>query len=327
MAVGTIRPYNTAMPARVHISVVIPVYGQMLNLQALYDRLRQSLSALTEEFEIVMVNDASPDNAWEVIQTLCQSDDRVRGINLSKNFGQHSAITAGIDQCRGDWVVIMDCDLQDPPEEIVKLYRKAQEGYDVVFGKRTERNDSVNKKFFSRLFFWTIRYGCGLEHEPETSNFGIYSKRVVDVAKANENQQMPFIRRLHDLGFKRGHVEVEHAERESGKSSYTISKKLSLALDSIISYSNRPLKLAAAGGFIIAMLSFCFALVLVLQYLLFERPPAGWTSVIVSLYFIGGLLMANLGIMGLYIGKVFDVARNKPNYVVQETTFDKEIGK
>ncbi|KAA9129740.1 glycosyltransferase family 2 protein [Marinihelvus fidelis] len=311
------------MTARVHISVVTPVYGRSLDLVTLYERIRTSLSSITEDFEIVMVNDASPDNAWEVIQKLSGRDRRVKGVNLSKNFGQHEAITAGIELSRGEWVVVMDCDLQDPPEDIPKLYNKALNGFDIVFGKRKERNDSATKKTLSRLFFLFIKHGCGLEHEPETANFGIFSRRVVKETQNNARMQMPFMRRLHDLGFRRSHVQVGHNHREIGESSYSLRKRISLAFDSVISYSNRPLKFAVACGFSMSAISAIYAAVVIAQYLFLQKPPAGWASVIVSLYFIGGLLLAIVGVLGLYVGKVFDVARGRPAYVVQETTFEK----
>lgn len=304
------------------ISVVIPVYGHALPLAELHDRICATVSHITETFEIVLVNDASPDNAWEIIRQLSRDDPRVRGINLSRNFGQHAAITAGMLATSADWVVVMDCDLQDPPEEIEKLYSKAREGYEVVFGKRAERQDSFGKKLFSHVFFAFIRYGCGLQHEPETANFGIFSKRVVEAAKAHQGQQAPFMQLLHNLGFRRTHVEVAHAARTHGASSYTLTKRLSLALDSILAYSNRPLKIATAVGFCISAVSFLAVLWLVAKYIFHDQPLAGWTSMIASIYLVGGLLIANLGILGLYIGKVYDAAKNRPLYIVQETTPD-----
>lgn len=306
------------------ISVVTPVYGRVLRLSELHERICAAVSRITDDFEIVMVNDASPDNAWEVIRGLSEMDPRVRGINLSRNFGQHAAITAGMEATSADWVVVMDCDLQDPPEEIEKLYGKAMEGYEIVFGKRIERQDSFGKKLFSRMFFAFIRYGCGLQHEPETANFGIFSRRVVEAAKANK-QQTPFMQLLHNLGFRRGHVEVAHAAREHGKSSYTLVKKLSLAFDAVLSYSNRPLKMAIVAGFCISAISLLAVMWLVASYIFYDRPLAGWTSLIVSIYLIGGLSIANLGILGLYIGKVLDAAKHRPLYIVQETTPDRII--
>lgn len=308
------------------ISVVTPVYGHTLRLEELHERICTALSRITDDFEIVMVNDASPDNAWQVIQQLAEKDPRVRGINLARNFGQHAAITAGMEVMSGDWMVIMDCDLQDPPEEIEKLYRKALEGNDIVFGKRLERQDSVGKKFFSRLFFAAIRYGCGLDHEPETANFGIFSKRVVQVARANKRSQTPFMQLLHDLGFPRSHVEVSHAARSHGQSSYTFAKKLSLALDSIVSYSTRPLKLAVLAGLCTSAASMLAVGWLVISYVFYDRPLAGWTSLIASIYLVGGLLIANMGVLGLYVGKVFDVAKGRPLYVVQDVTMSREVG-
>ncbi|HIP48249.1 MAG TPA: glycosyltransferase [Lutibacter sp.] len=308
---------------KVHISVVTPVYECGNSLKKLYERLENSLSQITNSFEIIMVNDASPDNAWETIKLLSEKDTRVKGINLSRNFGQHRAITAGLDFTQGEWVVVMDCDLQDQPEEILKLYNKAQEGYDVVFGKRTQRQDNYFKTLASKTFYKVYDYLTGYDTDHSIANFSIISKNVVKNFRKMGEQHKPYGYFVNWLGFKRADIEIEHASRLEGKSSYSLKKLIDLATDNIISQSNKPLKMSIKFGFTMSFFSAGYALYLIARYLLADISVAGWTSVMVSIYFVAGLLLVNLGFVGLYIGKIFDETKKRPLYVVDETTFSK----
>ena len=307
-----------------YISVVTPVYGCCETLEILYARLVKTLTSITNDFEIIMVNDSSPDNAWETIKFLTKKDKRVRGINLSRNFGQHRAITAGLDFAQGKWVVVMDCDLQDQPEEILKLYNKAQEGYDIVFGKRYSRKDSFFKKLGSNLYHKTYNYFTETKRDNSIANFSIISSKVVEKLRMLREQNRSYPLFVNWLGFNTVNINIEHARREEGHSSYTLKKLIELATDSIASQSNKPLKLSIKFGFFLAFVSLIYSTWLIIKYFLFSIPVEGWTSVMVSIFFIGGLLFANMGILGLYIGKTFDETKNRPIYVIQETTFDKE---
>lgn len=306
----------------IHMSVIIPVYGCGFSLDELYERLKATLTSITENFEIIMVNDASPDNAWEIIKLLSQNDSRVRGINFSRNFGQHRAITAGLDCAKGDWAVVMDCDLQDQPEEIIKLYNEAQKGFDIVFGRRNRRKDSFFKKLGSKLFYIIYDYFTESKIDNTVANFSIISSNVVEQLRLLREQNRTYPLFVNWIGFKRTNINIEHAQRKEGGSSYTLQKLINLAIDSIVSQSNKPLKLSIKFGFLLSLVSLFYATWLVLRYFVYSVPVAGWTSVMVSIYFIGGLLFANMGILGLYIGKAFDEAKNRPLYIVQETTFD-----
>ncbi len=306
------------------ISVVTPVYGCCDNLNSLYERLRDTLSTITEEYEIIMVNDASPDNAWEVIKELSQKDNRVKGVNLSRNFGQHKAISAGLEYARGEWTVVMDCDLQDQPEDIIKLYGKAIEGYDIVFGRRFERKDSIYKKFSSKMFYIVNDYLTENKLDSTVANYSIISRRALDSVLRLKEQNRVYSLFANWVGYKKIEIDIEHAKRPEGKSSYTLYKMINLAIDSIVSQSNKPLRLAIKFGFILSLLSFLYGAWLIIRYYAFSIAAEGWTSVMVSIYFIGGLMFANMGMLGLYIGKIFDEAKNRPIYLVQETTFDVE---
>ncbi len=308
----------------IHISIITPIYGCSNSLPQLYNRLVKTLSTITNDFEIIMVNDASPDNAWENIKILAQEDKRVKGINFSRNFGQHRAITAGLDYAKGDWVVVMDCDLQDQPEEILKLYNKAQEGYDVVFGRRHQRKDSSFKRLGSKVFYKILDYFTESKIDNSIANFSIVSSNVVNQLRKLREQNRLYPLFVNWVGFKRTDIDIDHAQRKDGESSYTFKKLVDLAIDAIVSQSNKPLKLAIKFGFTLSVLSLVYTFWLVMRYLIFSIPIAGWTSMMVSIYFIGGLLFANMGILGLYIGKIFDETKNRPLYLIEETTFDGE---
>ncbi|HEU5139329.1 MAG TPA: glycosyltransferase [Bacillales bacterium] len=301
------------------LSIVTPVYKAESCLVELYKRLKSSLGPITTDFEIIMVNDHSPDNSWNVIERLSRLDSRVKGIDLSRNFGQHYAITAGLDYADGQWTVVMDCDLQDRPEEIPKLYRKAKEGYDVVFGRRCGRRDNRLKRWSSKLFYKIYDYFTEKRSDTTIANFSICSKKVVENFRGLREQNRSFPLFIKWMGFRATSIDIEHAERFDGKSSYNLAKLVNLAVDGIVSQSNKPLKLSIKFGFLVSLISFLYGLYLMYRYFFLFQPVAGWTSVMVSIYFIGGLIFANFGIIGLYIGKVFDEVKDRPLYIVQET--------
>ncbi len=302
-----------------HISVIIPVYGCCNNLKLLCERLVKTLNHLSQEYEIIMINDASPDNSWGMIHSIAQHNPRIKGLNLSRNFGQHHAITAGLDFANGDWVVVMDCDLQDPPEEIIKLYNKAQEGYDIVFGRRVLRKDSFLKKLGSKVYFKILNYFTESNVDNRIANFSIISSGVLNQLRKLKEQNRSYPLFINWLGFEKTVIDIEHDARESGNSSYTLKKLITLAIDNIISQSNKPLRLSIKFGFLLAFASLSYSIFLVTRYFVQGTPVEGWTSVIVSIYFIGGLLFANMGVLGLYIGKVFDQAKNRPLYIIGQT--------
>jgi dolichol-phosphate mannosyltransferase len=314
-------PLSTRMDARPpHISVVAPAYRCSECIPELCRRLTTVLETIDPNFEIVLVNDASPDRDWEVIQELARADHRIKGVNFSRNFGQHHAITAGVDHASGDWVVVMDCDLQDQPEEIPNLYRAATEdGKDVVFALRKDRQDSRIKILASRSFGFVLSSLSELPINHRVANFSIFSRRV-----ARSYRRLREGSRSHGLtllwcGFKSGYVEAQHAPRFAGKSTYNLRRSVKLAIESITSQSNKPLRMSIRFGFAMAVLAMGFALYLAVRKLFFDDSVSGWTSTIVSLYFIGGLLIANMGVVGLYLGKVFDETKRRPIYIVADT--------
>lgn len=300
------------------ISVVAPAYRCGSCLKELHRRLCLTLEQLTPHFEIILVNDASPENDWQIIRELASADPRVRGINLSRNFGQHHAIAAGIDHAFGEWVVVMDADLQDQPEEILRLYARAQEGYDVVFATRGNRQDPFLKKLYSRLFTRVINALSSVHVVEGLSNFSIFNRQVADQFRALRERTRSFGLLMLWLGFRASYVEVVHGTRFAGTTSYTFLKALRFALDSLVSQSDQPLRVSIKLGFLTSALSALYACWLAIRYYLLDVSVAGWTSVMVSLFFLTGVVLADLGIIGLYLGKVFDEAKRRPLYVVRE---------
>ena len=302
----------------IELSVITPVYKAEECLEELYRRLVAVLERTGEPFEIVMVNDGSPDDSWRLIRELASRDTRVKGINLSRNFGQHYAITAGLDHCRGRFVVVMDCDLQHVPEDISRLYAKALDGYDIVLVRRMRRYDSPLKKLASRLFITVYNYLSDIKVDPDISSYSIISRRVVEALRSLREGNRTYPLLLHWIGYDVAYIDGEHAKRFAGKSAYSLAKSINLAIESVCSQSNRPLRLSIQFGFLLSLGSILFASWLAMRYFFLNVTVAGWTSTIVSLFFLSGLLFANIGVLGLYLGKVFDESKRRPLYFVKE---------
>lgn len=304
---------------KIKISVVIPCYKCSFHLNELHSRLVATLSDISSDYEIILVNDQSPENDWEVITELAEKDKKVIGINFARNFGQHYAITAGLDYCSGDWVVVMDGDLQDQPEEIIKMYNKANEGYDIVAGIRKQRKDFFLKRFCSKLFYFVFNYLTDQEFDNRVANYGIYSKKVIDSIKLIREQNRNFSLFVLWSGFKRAEIDIEHAQRTVGASAYNFQKLLNLAFDSIVAHSNKLLKLTVKLGLFTSLISFFCVIWLVLRYFFWGLPVAGWTSMVASLYLTTGVLIFIIGVVGIYVGKIFDEVKNRPLYIVSES--------
>ncbi|MGD0278314.1 MAG: glycosyltransferase family 2 protein [Smithella sp.] len=302
------------------ISIVVPVYGCHGTLEPLYKRVAAAIALIPSSFELIFVDDCGPGNPWEVINNLAQLDSRVIGLKMSRNFGQHSAIMAGVDIARGNWLVIMDCDLQDRPEEIPRLWAKAREGYDAVIGRRVERQDGFFKRLSSHLFHWFFGWMTDQNSDAAQANFGIYARKVVDVVKTIPVQSRVFSLLVRYASFKITSIDVVHGRRAEGKSSYTLSRKLLLAMNIIVSCSDKPLKIYVRFMSFMAVAVFCFGLSFFIRYFLFDYMPAGWTSAMVSLFFLLGILFSGMVILGVCIERVFNHAKERPLYVVKDRT-------
>lgn len=304
--------------ANPHISVVIPIYNCAENVHELYNRLINSLEKIDNNFEIIFVNDASPQNDWEIIKDLAMQDYRIKGINLSRNFGQHHAITAGLDYSTGEWVVVMDGDLQDQPEEIYKLYCKAQEGVQIVYGRRIDRQDSFWKKQSSKLFYKVFSYLTDTNQDYTIANFGIYNRRVINSLLPMRESLRYFPTAVRWVGFTSTTVDIIHNKRNSGFSSYSFTNRLNLALDVILAFSDKPLKIIAKFGALISLLSFGYAIYIFCMALLNNRQVEGWSSLMVSIWFLSGIIIFILGLTGMYISKTFNETKGRPIYIVRE---------
>ena len=300
------------------LSIVSPVYHGEKMVEQLVERISKSVSTITPDYEIILVNDASPDNSWLKIKELCAKEPRVKGVNLSRNFGQHYAISAGLSVCSGEWIVVMDCDLQDRPEEIPHLYNKAQEGFDIVYARRVVRHDGFFKRISSKIFHSVFDWLSGIKTDSSISNFGIFNQKVI-----NEYNKMGEVARSFDslikyLGFNIGTVDVKHDSRGEGKSSYTFKKLLSLSFDVMISNTNKPLKMAIGFGFFMAFISFCLAVYNIVAKYVGNIGVEGYTTTVFSRWFVGGILLMMLGILGLYVGKIFDQVKQRPIFVIRD---------
>lgn len=300
------------------ISVVIPVYGCRAALPELHRRLCESLEQIVDTFEIILVDDCCPQNSWEEIKKLCEKDRRVVGMHMSRNFGQIKAITAGLDKSRGDWIVVMDCDLQDRPESIIELYNKAQEGYDVVFAKREGRVDSAITKFLSRSFYKVYDYFTDGTFDSSICNFSISKRKVIDAYCRMREQNRAYTMFIRWLGFNQTAINLKADARYEGESSYNMKKKLKMAFEIITSQSNKPLMISVKAGFTIAVIALIYIIYVIVRALVVGDTLAGWPSLIGSIYLMGGILLCALGVVGIYVGNIFNEAKNRPIYVISE---------
>jgi len=301
--------------SNIRISVVTPVYGCEECLVELCDRLRSSLGKITDNYEIILVNDASRDDSWNVICALSAQEKRIKGINFSRNFGQHYAISAGLDTADGDWVVVMDCDLQDRPEDIIKLYEKAQEGYDIVFANN---NGKKNNRLTSKLYYKLHK--ALTKEDSVTASFIILSKRVVLTLRQFREKHRLILKLLQCVGFTRSEVKVNADQRLKGTSSYTFMMRAKLGIFGIISSTTRLLRAGILFGTFTSAFSFLFGIYVLISKLTIEDYAAGWSSLIVSIFFVGGIIMILLGIIGVYLEVMFDEVKSRPLYIIKGTT-------
>lgn len=300
------------------ISVVSPVYKSEKIVSELARQLVENISKVTDNFEIILVCDGSPDNSWYEIEKCCKSDKRIVGIDLSRNFGQHFALSAGLKYAKGEWVVVMDCDLQDNPAEIPNLYKKAQEGYDIVFAKRKHRKDNFLKKLSSKMFHYCYSKLSGVDSDRDISNFSILNRCVVEEFNRLKDKSRSYYTLLTYLGFERASIEVEHQARYEGKTSYSLKRLLELSLNIMLSNTNKPLILVVKFGFSVVLFSIFMVLYNLLAKFLGIIDLSGFTSTVISIWLIGGLNIFIVGVVGLYIDKIFNQVKDRPLYIVKQ---------
>lgn len=313
-------------PVKGLLSVVSPVYGCEGCLEELVLRVRAAVAQTGMALELLLVNDGSPDRSWERITELASLYPQVRGLRLSRNFGQHYAIAAGIEHARGELVAVMDCDLQDLPEELPRLVAAALEGNDVVFAQRTERQDSVLKRWGSYAFFRLLSYLTDVRQDHSTANFGVFTRKVIDTVNLMPESDRCFPLMVKWTGFRTAHIEVRHAERTAGKSGYSLRKLLRLALNIVLSYSDKPLRLVVKLGLAFSALALLIVLLSIYRYSVGDVAVAGFTSVVASIWLLGGIMIFCIGVTGLYLGRLFNDAKGRPYYIVSEQLNSPERG-
>ncbi len=304
-----------------HISVVSPVYKAPKILPELIKRLKDSLEQITDSYEIILVDDGCPWNSWEVIEELSENNPHIKGIKLSRNFGQHYAITAGLDHAKGDWVVVMDCDLQDQPEDISKLYNCAiKNNQDMVIAASKNRNIHLLKEIGSRVYKKIFGYFSSVNLEDGIGNFGIYHKKVIEAVLVMGDQIRVFPILVKWVGFRREILMVSRENRIEGKSSYTFWTLLKLAIEIGLAFSDKILRLGLSIGMIIILGAFIYSGVIFTRYYFGEVKVAGYTSLLLTVLFMSGFLLTFMGILGLYMSKMFQKVKDRPLYIISETT-------
>ena len=302
-----------------HLSIISPCYGAPTLLRELARQIDEVAKSITPDYEIILVEDGSPDNSREIIRSICEENKKVKAVFLSRNFGQQPAINAGLDASSGEWVVVLDCDLQNPPSHIRSLYQKAQEGYDIVFASRQERPDSYFMTQGSKMFNKLIGYLTNTKQDESIAEFAIYNRKVVDAMR-----QMGDYVRYYPLmdkwvGFRMTKVPVPHDERTDGKtSSYSMLKRIDLAITTTIAFSTKVLRLIVYAGSLLSILAICFALYLAIEFMITGIDVSGWLTLFVSMWFIAGVIITVLGIVATYIGYIFDEVKRRPTYIIGE---------
>jgi glycosyltransferase involved in cell wall biosynthesis len=300
------------------ISFVSPVYKAEKMLDKLVDEIQKTMLVLDKPYEIILIDDRSPDKSWDVMKGISCEFPEVKSVRLSRNFGQHPAIMAGLTLAKGEWIVVLDCDLQDQPKEVLNLYNKAQEGFDVVLAKRKNRQDSFFKKMTSLIFSKIYSFFTDTKYDNEVANFGIYHSKVITSILEISDAIKFFPLFVKFVGYNYTSIIVEHGLREEGNSSYSFSKLISLAFNSIISFSNKPLKLFVKFGLIISLISFLFGLYTIYLTVTNQIEVLGYSSIIVSIWFLSGVIITTIGVTGIYVGKIFDQTKGRPTFIIDE---------
>jgi dolichol-phosphate mannosyltransferase len=301
------------------LSVVIPVYNEEMNIGKLYQRLQNALQPLNIDWEVVYINDGSKDRSLLILQGLAETDRHVKYIDFSRNFGHQIAITAGIEHARGEWIVIMDGDGQDPPELLPDLLSKAQEGFEVVYARRRKRDgENFLKKFTARMFYRLLARITNIEIPVDTGDFRIIHRKIQRILSKMPEQHKYIRGQISWIGFNQTFLEYDREERMGGATKFTYRKMMRFALDGISSFSTWPLKVATITGFLVSAVAFIL-IVYSLYQKFFGTTEPGWTSLHISVLFLGGIQLIGIGMLGEYLGRVSDNVKNRPHYIVRDS--------
>jgi dolichol-phosphate mannosyltransferase len=309
------------MSEKITCSVVVPLYNEEEVILETYNRLKKVMDSLNEPYEIVFVNDGSRDKTAQMVYEICNKDNTIKFIDFARNFGHQTAITAGMDFSEGESVVVIDADLQDPPELIPKMIEKWRAGYDVVYGQRASRKgETLFKKFTAKVFYRFLRSMTDVDIPVDTGDFRLIDRKVCDALKL-VNERNRYIRGIISwLGFKQVGIEFHREKRFAGETKYPLKKMLKFALDAITSFSYKPLKLASYAGMFLSFASFIYLLIVLYTKLFVPQvTQSGWASTIAVNLFFNGITLMILGIIGEYIGRIYDEAKGRPLYIVKQT--------
>lgn len=310
----------------VELSVIIPIYNEEANIRILFERLKNVVNELAISNELIFVNDGSHDRSFDLIKQISKEDVSVKYINFARNFGHQVAVTAGLDSAAGNAMVIIDADLQDPPELIHDLYKKLKEGYEVVYAKRKSRKgESFMKKWTAKTFYRILGKITSISIPVDTGDFRIMDRKITEVLKQMPEQQKFLRGQISWIGFKQTFVEYDRDERNAGQTGYTYKKMARFALDGITSFSNFPLKFATFAGFAVSGVTFLVSLYALYSRFISKDYVPGWTSLMLAVLFIGGIQLICIGIIGEYISRLSSNVRNRPLYVVSESNIKTEV--
>jgi len=300
------------------LSIVIPVFNESELIKELVKRVKSNTESITTDYEIILVDDGSNDSTWSEILREANLEKRVKGLKFSRNFGHHYAITAGLHQSSGKWVVVMDGDLQDRPEVIPQLFKKATEGFDVVFVSRQNRPEKLYYRLAQKVFYWLLRNLSGIDFDSRQANFSIINRKVVEAFKSFPENARFYGSTIIWLGFKRTQIFADHGQRFSGRPSYTLRKRIKLATDIILAFSERPLKFAIGLGTLMSLLSFIFIFWILYRVIFLEYIISTLVSLVTVMFFSTGIILIVIGITGIYIGEIFRQVKNRPLYIIED---------
>jgi polyisoprenyl-phosphate glycosyltransferase len=307
----------------IQLSVIVPVHNEEGNIFPMHARLKEVLEGLGLQYELIFVNDGSRDASLLRLHELAATHPHVRYIQLSRNFGHQIAVTAGLDHCRGGAAVIIDADLQDPPELIAELWAKHQEGYQVVYARRRSRKgESFLKKWTAKAFYRLMRRLTNIEIPLDTGDYRIIDRKIIDVLKQMPEQNKFLRGQISWIGFKQTFVDYDRNQRNAGSTSYTYSKMIRLALDGITAFSEVPLRMITFLGFAVSGLSFLLIIYSLISYFFLENYVRGWASQMISILFIGGIQLIGIGIIGEYIARIGANVRQRPLYVIADDNLE-----
>lgn len=302
------------------ISIILPIYNEQEGLASFMQSLENELTKLKEDVEVIFINDGSTDDSLSLIKNYCDSNNRYKYLDLSRNFGHQIAVTAGIDHALGDTIVLMDADGQDPPSVIPEMLAKMAEGYDVVYAKRIKRQDeSFLKKMTASFFYKLLNKITSIEIPVNTGDFRIMNRKIVEGLKKMPEKQRYLRGQIAWLGYKQTSVSYERHGRNAGTTGYTYHKMIHLALDAITSFSNLPLRLATISGFVCALIGFLLILYTLYSRFILKVYEPGWSSLMITIVFLGGIQLMGIGIIGEYISRINDNVKNRPLYLIAET--------